>query len=380
MFRRFLSCALAAAVAGLSASTPAATAADLLTIGSEAPALDIEHWVQDGNGKFKPVTKFEDGKVYVVEFWATWCGPCRMSMPHLAEVQTKFADKGVQIVSISDEELPVVDKFLSNPVNRRGPAPAKEGEKAEPKTYRELTSAYCLTTDPDRSCHEAYMTAAVQQGIPSCFIVGKDHKIEWIGHPMNMDEPLEQILVGKWDRNKFAEEFKPQQELDWILMQAQERIDKGDIKGALALVEDALTKVKGPQAIQLKVTRLQLMMVDKSSAAKLPEALSETLVGVKDNPTAVSEIVWNIVINMEQGRIKKDQKLIDIMLPAIKKASEKGEGDDGALVLETLAHLQKLTGDLDGAIKTQKSAIEMAKSLKDQLKPYLTELEQAKKP
>ena len=43
-----------------------------LTIGSKAPALDVEHWVQNGEGKFKPVTKFENGKVYIVEFWATW--------------------------------------------------------------------------------------------------------------------------------------------------------------------------------------------------------------------------------------------------------------------------------------------------------------------
>ena len=69
----------------------------------EAPALDIEHWIQDGNGFFKPVKKFEAGKVYVIEFWATWCGPCIASMPHLAELQNKYRGRDVQVISVSDE-------------------------------------------------------------------------------------------------------------------------------------------------------------------------------------------------------------------------------------------------------------------------------------
>ena len=82
-----------------------------LAVGSPAPELDVEYWLSRGTGnRFPKVTKFEAGKVYVVEFWATWCPPCRASMPRLSELQDKYADS-VQIISISDESLETVEGF-----------------------------------------------------------------------------------------------------------------------------------------------------------------------------------------------------------------------------------------------------------------------------
>ena len=169
---------------------------ELLTIGSPAPAIDVEHWLSLGNGRFQKVNTFEKGKVYIIEFWATWCGPCIASMPHLVEVQKQYADRGVQLISISNEELELVQQFLEKPVF---------GSEDDQQTYAKLTSAYCLTTDPDGSVYEDYMEASGQNGIPTAFIVGKDGVIEWIGHPMRMDQPLAQIVEGSWDREAARE-------------------------------------------------------------------------------------------------------------------------------------------------------------------------------
>ena len=89
------------------AHTIVALGPDELTIGDTAPVPAVEHWVRGKQPEF-----FAPGKTYVVEFWATWCPPCRASMPHLSDLSEKYADKGVTIVGISDEKLETVTAFL----------------------------------------------------------------------------------------------------------------------------------------------------------------------------------------------------------------------------------------------------------------------------
>src|SRR5207247_6903034 len=70
-----------------------------LGIGDPAPAIQVKEFV-----KGAPVTSLEKGKRYVVEFWATWCGPCRVSIPHLTEMQKKHPEFTFVGVSVWEKD------------------------------------------------------------------------------------------------------------------------------------------------------------------------------------------------------------------------------------------------------------------------------------
>jgi thiol-disulfide isomerase/thioredoxin len=362
---------VAAVLGGLVSFSPAsARADDLLTIGSDAPALDVEHWVQNGEGKFGKVTKFEKDKVYVVEFWATWCGPCVASMPHIVETQKKYAEKGVQIVSISNEPKETVEEFL----DRKVPRSEKE------MTFRDLTKSYCLTTDPDGSVNESYMEAAGQNGIPCAFIVGKDGKIEWIGHPMQMDEPLKSVVEGKWDRKAFADEFKEQQEAEALQMKVQQQVglllrDK-KFKEAIEKFDELTAPVKSPEMkLQFAMMKLRLHQIASSEQSEVAKTLKDTLAMASKDPMMSNQVAWTVWEMTEQGQLKKDKELLGEALKIAQAAADKLEGEPKAMTLDTVAHLNYGLGNIADAIKAQKAAIAIMGD-KDEYKAFLEELEE----
>lgn len=391
---------------------PEAEEASVLTIGSKAPALDVEHWVSDGNGKFQPVTEFEDGKIYIVEFWATWCGPCISSMPHLVEIQNKHADDGVQVISISKEDMETVNKFLERKYTPRGAAAEDEDQ---PATYGELTSAYCLTTDPDAGSSKDYMTAAGQNGIPCCFLVGKTGQIEWIGHPMSLDDTLEAVIADKWDREAYAKEFAEGQKIDMAVSKAGRMIQSGEFAEALALFESlkADTSSQNAQKLDFYISRIkQIQLQTMVKDGKVDEAIKmidEQIAAAKDGKKELQQQKFSVLMSAQMGKeaaavleeltpalssmelnqiawsiyeaaAQEDSEVAAELVQAALAAAEKAVKDDAenAPVLDTLAHLVYLSGDLERAIEIQTKAVKHQDPPSDDISAFLKKLKDEK--
>ncbi len=154
---------------------PAAEAAPPVVptkLGDAAYPLTGLTWVKGEPAAITP------GKVYVVEFWATWCPPCLTSIPHLTELQKKYADQGVVFVGVSNEKLPTVKPFVT-----------RMGGKMD----------YNVAIDTTGAVVDGYMTAFQQGGIPTAFVVDAKGKVIWFGHPMaDLDKVVGQVLAGTY--------------------------------------------------------------------------------------------------------------------------------------------------------------------------------------
>ncbi len=111
------------------------------------------------------------GKIVVMDFWATWCGPCMAAMPHMIALQKEYGDKGIQIVGISlDKSMETLQQTLAD----------KPG-MSWPQHY-----------DEDRTITKQFGV----QGIPTIYILSPEGEVLWRGHPDEMDAPLKQAMAN----------------------------------------------------------------------------------------------------------------------------------------------------------------------------------------
>jgi cytochrome c biogenesis protein CcmG/thiol:disulfide interchange protein DsbE len=148
----------------LAAGLLCAAHAYALDKGTAAPAFDL-HGL---NGQVS-LAQYQ-GKLVYVDFWASWCGPCRQSFPWMNEMQAKYGARGLQIVAINlDAKNDDARGFLAA-----------------------VPAQFTIAFDPTGAVPKSYGL----KGMPSSYLIGKDGKLvfEHMGFNQNDKAALEKAI------------------------------------------------------------------------------------------------------------------------------------------------------------------------------------------
>jgi cytochrome c biogenesis protein CcmG, thiol:disulfide interchange protein DsbE len=144
---------LAAALCALALASPSSWALDA---GANAPELNLPG-VKDAVN-----LSALKGKVVYVDFWASWCGPCRQSFPFMNELQAKYRAQGLEIVAINlDAKRADADQFLT-------------------QTPAQFTVAFDAKSDSAKRFEV--------KGMPYSYVIGRDGKVIATHNGFNLDD------------------------------------------------------------------------------------------------------------------------------------------------------------------------------------------------
>ncbi|MCP4247510.1 MAG: redoxin family protein [bacterium] len=244
----------AGAVLGLAVAAPV-SAADL-GIGDAAPKLEVSQWVK---GQPVDLAAAKGKNIVLVEFWATWCGPCVDSVPHLTKLEKHYGNKGVMIVGVTAEDdnnsLEQVEKFVKDQGDRLG---------------------YRIAFDKEGQAEKAFMEAAGAEGIPTLFVVDREGRIAWIGHPMDdVDQVLDQILAGTYDLIVARRKYELQRETEMAMF-------AGDWEGVIQHSDEYL--ILDPRSVRAYRSKLMVYIMHLEELDKARKTAEQAFTALKDDP------------------------------------------------------------------------------------------------
>jgi thiol-disulfide isomerase/thioredoxin len=190
----------------------------------DAPAISLT----DIEGRRLDLADYK-GKVVVLDFWATWCGPCRIEIPGLMEMQNKYGKQGLSVIGISmdDEPGPVVEFYKEFKMNY----PVAVGNQRIGELYGGIF------------------------GLPTTFLIGRDGRIyakhTGATNPAVIEEEVQQLLA-----------ISPTAE-------------KTDFKPVLAAGTSTKIELGDPAAIDSEIPGLNLTKLTAAQKEALKKALSE---------------------------------------------------------------------------------------------------------
>jgi thiol-disulfide isomerase/thioredoxin len=137
-------------------------------VGSFPPDLGVKSTLNNPAGKGPITLESYIGKVVLIDFWATWCGPCKAAIPHVRELHEKYAAQGLVVIGHTDASSQGLEAYVAS-----APIP------------------YLVTVGEDIG------VAWGVRGIPHVFLLDVAGKVAWSGHPAELQEKTVTDLLAK---------------------------------------------------------------------------------------------------------------------------------------------------------------------------------------
>jgi len=342
-----------------------------LKIGDQAPPVTAQAWIRG-----EPITHFEKGKVYVIDFWATWCGGCIASFPHISSIGEKYKDK-VRFISVDSYE---------DAGNNKGKDPVltiKEFLKSEQGQRLTIDVAVDGTSN---KMYNSWINPLRRQGFPTTFVINQEGKIAWVDVNLDhLDWVIEQVLNRKWDIEKariimhkkdsiedmMFKTFREQGgvnkkgfEKDWsLILSSSEKFEKQfpDRKDAVAFFKFmaylAIDNSKIPELLEEMATNPRSRYINMSDAVGLTLKRDDL---IKRDYIAIAKVQERLLLN-------------DFATPGYNGGKSVVAYEQLALSYEKIGDFKKAAETIEKAIlfaKEKNTPAEQTAKLMDLLKKY----------
>jgi hypothetical protein len=335
--------------------------------GSRAPRLEINRWIATGGDQSKEPAGIEHGKVNVIEFWSTICPEADASFLHLGALQHAFREQDVRFTLVSHEPPATISTFLKRTFKAQG---------EQTISYSRLADKLAIGSAQNCSPQRAYLGKKFDNHLPWAFIVGRDGKVEWDGHPSELDNILEAVVQGRWDREKIEREQRLVAEVQASLA----RLTKAkNWDGAISEIDRFLAMSDEPRiTFGLLKSKLEIFARSGKHVSEFEAVVQQLFVICEEEPLFVHDVSATVYQLALRGHIK-DGKVIQLACDALERAI--GMVQDGSTesgLLHTLAKLEGLMGNTEGAIAHQTRAVELAsEEQKPAMRAFLSELKRS---
>ena len=356
-----------------------------LTVGSPAPELRPAEWI-----KGEAWDDSARGQVRVVDFWSSWCDMCRATIAHVSKVAQRHRDSDVVFIGVSvwESEGSDVASFTRELGDRLG------------LSYRVALDQPRQGRRPEVETIAArWLRPAWRIGIPATFIIDRDGRIAWIGHPFELAEPLDRVVKGTWgqgDSSDIERAHDPQRTIGRLESKLQHALAAKNRGLVLAILEDMTalqpesgfdygmreaeilaSRFQDQQAMENLLDRLERLhpsrlidiykskffwetdfFFDGPKASAIALRLLPLMQGRRDEAGTLNRMAWRVVDPDDAPVRSFDMAAAQAIAERAVEASLRDP-----MILDTLALIRFERGDVIAARDLQREAVEQARKI-----------------